>query len=98
MVAKTVSVVDESGGAATPTVFAVAKTFVGAANWVVEGQSASLADLPDWGVYGIGIYQIEPRQSVLGRVVGGWARGGTFQNIHRFSNRHHRQRRNGRRR
>ena len=35
-----------------------------------------IGGLPDWGVYRIGIYRIEARQSVLGRVVGGWARGG----------------------
>ena len=26
--------------------------------WVVEGQSASLADLPDWGSTGLGVYRI----------------------------------------
>ena len=46
--------------------------------WVVEGQSASLADLPDLGSTGLGIsqtgiYQIGARQSVGGRGVGWWA-------------------------
>ena len=27
-------------------------------NWVVEGQSAGLADLPDWGSPGLGVYRI----------------------------------------
>ena len=39
-------------------------------DWVAEGQSASLADLPDWGIYRIGIYRIGARQSVGGRGVG----------------------------
>ena len=68
-------------------------------DWVVEGQSASLADLPDWGSTGLGVYRIGGSTGLgstgLGRAnpwgAGGGLVGGegTFQNTHRFSNRGH---------